>query len=159
MIVKLNQKTYFGVEHLVTYEETNLVGNVYYTNFIKWQGIVRESFLAEHCPSIIDLSKSGLAMATVRIGTKFLNPAFGFDSVRTLMHADWVSGSLVHLSFVTQIKQEDGSFKKACSGFQITSFLRDGQPGIPQIVLDALFNSGIWDGSAYGDDTNVKGLP
>ena len=31
----------FDMDHVVTFEETNLVGNVYYTNYFSWQGRCR----------------------------------------------------------------------------------------------------------------------
>ena len=43
---------YFEIRHQVAFEETNLVGNVYYTNFLRWQGRTREMFLAQKAPSI-----------------------------------------------------------------------------------------------------------
>ncbi|HVR11545.1 MAG TPA: acyl-CoA thioesterase, partial [Thermoanaerobaculia bacterium] len=41
---------YFEYRHLVGFEETNLVGNVYYVNHLRWQGRCREMFLLEHAP-------------------------------------------------------------------------------------------------------------
>ena len=35
----------FEYRHLVGFEETNLVGNVYYANHVRWQGRCREMFL------------------------------------------------------------------------------------------------------------------
>ena len=37
----------YEYEHVVTFDETNLVGNVYYTNHLRWQGHCRELFLRE----------------------------------------------------------------------------------------------------------------
>jgi enediyne biosynthesis thioesterase len=41
--------------HVVGFEETSLVGNVYFTNYFLWQGHCRELFLREHCPEVLDL--------------------------------------------------------------------------------------------------------
>ncbi len=40
----------FEYHHVVGFEETNLVGNVYYANYIRWQGRCREFFLRERAP-------------------------------------------------------------------------------------------------------------
>ena len=29
---------YYEHRHVVSFEETNLVGNVYYVNYVRWQG-------------------------------------------------------------------------------------------------------------------------
>src|SRR5882672_2394132 len=40
----------YEYRHIVGFEETNLVGNVYYVKHVAWQGRVREMFLREHVP-------------------------------------------------------------------------------------------------------------
>ena len=45
---------YYEYRHVVGFEETNLVGNVYYVNYVRWQGRCREMFLLEHAPSVLD---------------------------------------------------------------------------------------------------------
>ena len=35
----------FEYRHVVSFEETNLVGNVYFANHLSWQGRCRELFL------------------------------------------------------------------------------------------------------------------
>ena len=37
----------FEYRHVVGFEETNLVGNVYYVNHLRWQGRCREMFLRD----------------------------------------------------------------------------------------------------------------
>ena len=32
---------YYEYRHVVGFEETNLVGNVYYVNYVRWQGRCR----------------------------------------------------------------------------------------------------------------------
>jgi enediyne biosynthesis thioesterase len=41
--------------HVVGFEETSLVGNVYFTNYLLWQGHCREMFLKERCPEVLGL--------------------------------------------------------------------------------------------------------
>ena len=41
----------FEYRHVVGFEETNLVGNVYYANHVRWQGRVRELFLRGRAPA------------------------------------------------------------------------------------------------------------
>jgi enediyne biosynthesis thioesterase len=44
--------TTYNWHHVVGFEETNLMGNVYFTNYLLWQGHCRERFLADHVPQI-----------------------------------------------------------------------------------------------------------
>ncbi len=66
---------------MVGFEETNLVGNVYYANHIRWQGRCREMFLRTHCPEILDQMNDGLALVTVRCGCEYFAELLPFDEV------------------------------------------------------------------------------
>jgi enediyne biosynthesis thioesterase len=57
----------YEYHHIVSFEETNLVGNVYYANYILWQGRCREMFLRDRSPGIIKELSQGLALVTVRV--------------------------------------------------------------------------------------------
>ena len=56
----------YEYRHLVGFEETNLVGNVYYVNHLRWQGRCREMFLHDHAPEILDELSRDLVLSTVR---------------------------------------------------------------------------------------------
>jgi len=45
--------TCFEIHHVVGLEETSVVGNVYFTNYLLWQGHCRERFLKDHCPEVL----------------------------------------------------------------------------------------------------------
>jgi enediyne biosynthesis thioesterase len=45
----------YEYRHVVGFEETSLVGNVYFTNYLLWQGHCRELFLKDHCPEVLGL--------------------------------------------------------------------------------------------------------
>ena len=49
----MTMEPYYEYRHLVGFEETNLVGNVYYVNYLRWQGRCREMFLLEHAPDVL----------------------------------------------------------------------------------------------------------
>ena len=44
---------YYEIRHTVGFEETNLVGNVYYVNYLRWQGRCREMFLKENAAGVL----------------------------------------------------------------------------------------------------------
>src|SRR4029434_1206815 len=66
---------------IVGFEETNLVGNVYYVNHIRWQGRVREMFLRDHAPDVLDELSRGLALATLRCSCEYFTELHAFDEV------------------------------------------------------------------------------
>ena len=65
----------------MAFEETNLVGNVYYVNHLRWQGRVREMFLRDHAPEVLAELSQGLALATVRVSCEYLAELAAFDEV------------------------------------------------------------------------------
>lgn len=75
----------YEMEHLVTFEETNLVGNVYYVNHLRWQGSCRERFLRDHCPSVLQDLREGLALATTRCSCEYYAEICAFDCIKVRM--------------------------------------------------------------------------
>ena len=71
----------YEYRHLVGFEETNLVGNVYYVNHLRWQGRVREMFLRDHAPDILDELARDLSLATVRVSCDYLAEIYAFDEI------------------------------------------------------------------------------
>ena len=71
----------YEYKHIVGFEETNLVGNVYYANYILWQGRCREMFLYDHAPDIIQQFSQGLALVTVRVSCDYFSELYAFDQV------------------------------------------------------------------------------
>jgi enediyne core biosynthesis thioesterase len=67
--------------HIVGFEETNLVGNVYYTNHLRWQGRCREMFLREHAPEILTALDKGFTLATVNVSCEYLAELSAFDEI------------------------------------------------------------------------------
>lgn len=71
----------FDYHHVVGFEETNLVGNVYYANHVLWQGRCREMFLREHAPEVLAELQQGLAMVTTKVVCEYFDELFAFDEV------------------------------------------------------------------------------
>jgi enediyne biosynthesis thioesterase len=85
--------------HVVGFEETNLVGNVYYANYILWQGRCREMFLFEHAPDVIEQITSGLALVTVHVSCQYLSELFAFDRVIIAMQLKEMLQNRITMSF------------------------------------------------------------
>jgi enediyne biosynthesis thioesterase len=89
----------FEYRHVVGFEETNLVGNVYYVNHLRWQGRCREMFLQEHAPEILEELRNGLALATVRCSCDYLAELEAFDEVTLRMRLGEVVQNRLTLLF------------------------------------------------------------
>jgi len=89
----------YEYRHIVGFEETNLVGNVYYVNHLSWQGRVREMFLREHAPELIDELSRGLSLATVRVSCEYLAELTVFDEVVIRMRLGELTQSRMTLLF------------------------------------------------------------
>ncbi|HEX9923692.1 MAG TPA: acyl-CoA thioesterase [Anaerolineae bacterium] len=78
-------KPYYEYRHVVSFSETNLVGNVYYTNYLAWQGRCREMFLRDRAPEMLQALQQDLALVTVRVSCDFLAELVAFDEVAVRM--------------------------------------------------------------------------
>lgn len=70
---------------VVGFEETNLVGNVYYAHHVRWQGRCREYFLRDHVPEILDDLGRDLALVTLRVSCEYFAELTAFDEVAVRM--------------------------------------------------------------------------
>lgn len=75
------RQPYYEYHHIVSFAETNLVGNVYYTNHLTWQGRCREMFLRDHAPDVLDELQNDLALVTVRVSCDYLAELEAFDEL------------------------------------------------------------------------------
>jgi len=89
----------YDYEHVVTFDETNVVGNVYFVNHLRWQGHCRELFLREHAPGTLDALADGLALVTTRCSCDYFAELAAFDRVTVRMTLAEVSGSRVAMRF------------------------------------------------------------
>ncbi|HEX8830104.1 MAG TPA: acyl-CoA thioesterase [Longimicrobium sp.] len=85
--------------HVVGFEETNLVGNVYYANHVRWQGRCREMFLRDHAPGVLRDLAGGLALVTTRVSCEYLAELVAFDEVSIRMRLGGVAQNRVTMRF------------------------------------------------------------
>jgi enediyne core biosynthesis thioesterase len=71
----------YEIRHIVGFEETNLVGNVYYVHYLRWQGRCREMFLRQHAPDVLAALEKGLALVTTRCACDYHAELSAFDEV------------------------------------------------------------------------------
>jgi len=124
--------------HIVSFEETNLVGNVYYVNHVSWQGRVREMFLRDHAPDIIDELSRGLSLATVSVSCEYLAELFAFDEVVIRMRLGELTQSRMTLLF-EYWRVKDGAEELVARGQQqIACLRREGEKLAPTPVPKSL---------------------
>lgn len=75
----------YEMRFVVGFEETNVVGNVYYANHVRWQGRCREMFLHEHAPEMLAEIERGLALVTLRVSCEYFAELNAFDEVAVRM--------------------------------------------------------------------------
>ena len=89
----------YEYHHIIGFEETNLVGNVYYANYILWQGRCREMFLYDHAPDVIQELSQGLALVTVNVSCQYLSELFAFDRVIIQMRLKNIKQNRITMGF------------------------------------------------------------
>src|ERR1700754_1269590 len=81
----LTMADYYELRHTVGFEETNLVGNVYYVNYLRWQGRCREMFLKEGAPEVLAELLEDLKLFTLRVACEFFAEITAFDELAIRM--------------------------------------------------------------------------
>jgi enediyne biosynthesis thioesterase len=135
----------YEYSHIVGFEETNLVGNVYYANYILWQGRCRELFLYDHAPAVIDQINHGLALVTVSVSCQYLSECFAFDRVIIAMQLKEIKQNRITMAF-EYWRQRDQEKTLMAIGEQQAACMRRQENGktvpvpIPKELQQALEN-------------------
>jgi enediyne core biosynthesis thioesterase len=142
----------YEYRHVVAFEETNLVGNVYYTNHIRWQGRCREMFLKDHAPDIVNELSKGLALITTRVSCDYFGEIAAFDEIIVKMRLAGRTLNRITMSFEYWRQSASSREQLVARGEQeIACTRRIGEELVaippPQSLADAL--------SIYADDATV----
>lgn len=92
-------QAYYEYRHVVGFEETNLVGNVYYANYIRWQGRCRELFVHEHAPDVLDALQCDLALVTTHVSCDYLAELYAFDELAIRMQLAGLTQNRITMHF------------------------------------------------------------
>ncbi len=134
----------YAYRHVVGFEETNLVGNVYYANHIRWQGRAREMFVREFAPELLQELQQDLRIVTTRVGCDYFSELFAFDEVVIKMYAAAISQSRVSMHF-DYFRSTAGGEELIAQGEQQVAFMRlqDARLSpipVPEVLVKALRN-------------------
>ena len=128
----------YEYRHTVGFEETNLVGNVYYVNHLRWQGRCREMFLRDHAPEILSDLKQGLALATVRCSCDYFIELEAFDQLLIRMRLGEVVQNRITLRFEYFRLTDRGEELVARGEQQVACMRRQGHETVPTPIPPAL---------------------
>jgi len=123
-MIQTNEGACFEYKFKTTFEETNLVGNIYFANYVLWQGKCREMFLYETCPEVIDEINNGLLLITLDLSVKYISQLFAFDNVVMHMFLEAQSDSRLMMRF-KYYKETDNELHLVCEGTQATAAMRE----------------------------------
>ena len=129
---------FYEYRHIVSFQETNLVGNVYFTNHLNWQGRCREMFLRDHAPEVIDELSRGLSVATVSCACEYFVELTAFDEIIVRMRLTELVQNRLRLAF-EYWRQKDGGEELVARGEQqIACMRRAGEVFLPTPVPQTL---------------------
>src|SRR5919197_5050854 len=90
---------YYEIRHTVGFEETNLVGNVYYVNYLRWQGRCREMFLKERAPAVLEDLQDDLKLFTLKAECEFFSEITAFDQLSVRMRLEELTQTQIEFAF------------------------------------------------------------
>jgi enediyne biosynthesis thioesterase len=121
----------YEYRHIVGFEETSLVGNVYYTNHLSWQGRCREMFLREHAPKILTAFDEGFALATVNVSCEYLAELAAFDKIVIRMRLGALKQNRITMLFEYWKLTAGGEELVARGEQQVACMQREGDKMVP----------------------------
>jgi enediyne core biosynthesis thioesterase len=127
--------------HVVGFAETNLVGNVYYVNYLSWQGRCREMFLRDNAPEILAELSRDLTLVTVQVSCNFEQELFAFDQVIIKMKLGIITQNRITMIFnyyrITDLGEE-----LVAKGEQVVACMRrKGASSVPTQIPPYLYDA------------------
>jgi enediyne biosynthesis thioesterase len=122
----------FSYHHTVSFEETNVVGNVYFTRHISWQGRCREMFLKQNAPDILGEIARDLRLVTLRVSCEYFEELNAFDEIDVQMSLAHIRQNKLGLNF-DYLKVRSAAVAMAARGFQEIGCMRLTERGLVPI--------------------------
>lgn len=134
---------YYELRHKVGFEETNFVGNVYYVNYLRWQGHCREKFLQELAPEVLaEIMHDDLKLFTLKAECEFFAEITAFDELSVRMRLDELTQTQIQFGF-DYVHLKDGAETLVARGKQRVACMRGPNNAtvptrVPGKLLEAL---------------------
>ena len=116
--------SYYEYRHTVGFEETNIVGNVYYVNYLRWQGRCREMFLKELAPDVLADLQDDLKLFTLKVDCEFFAEITAFSELSIRMRLNDLAQTQIEFSFDYVRLDPDGSEVLIARGRQRIACMR-----------------------------------
>ena len=129
---------HYEYRHIVSFQETSLIGNVYYTHHLAWQGRCRELFLREYAPDLLDQLGRGLSLATVRCSCEYFAELLAFDEVIVRMRLAELVQNRLTLAFEYWRSRGAGEELVARGEQQVACMQKTGDRLLPAPVPPSL---------------------
>lgn len=120
----MTMQDYFEYRHTVGFEETNLVGNVYYVNYLRWQGRCRELFLHQRAPEVLAELRDDLKLFTLKVSCDFYAELTAFDEIAIRMRLQELAQTQIQFSFDYLRLDADGTETLVARGTQRVACMR-----------------------------------
>ncbi|WP_018719941.1 acyl-CoA thioesterase [Salinispora fenicalii] len=131
-------ESYYEYRHLVGFEETNLVGNVYYVNYLRWQGRCREMFLRDRAPEVLADIRDDLKLFTLKCECEFFTEISAFDELSIRMRLEDLTQTQIGFAF-DYVRLRDGFEELVARGRQRIACMRGPNTDTrPALVPDSL---------------------
>jgi enediyne biosynthesis thioesterase len=119
----------------ISFEDTNLVGNVYFAKFVSWQGRCREAFLADHAPDVIEMLAGILRLVTIKVSCEYFEELAAFDCLEIEMRLHGQRTNRIELEF-RYCLESNGQRRLAALGRQEIACMQVAAPGNGLIPAD-----------------------
>ena len=130
---------YFEYRHPVGFEETNIVGKVYYVDYLRWQGRCREMYLKQRAPDVLADLRDDLKLFTLRVDCEFFAETTAFDELSIRMRLVDLAWTQVEFSFDYVRLEPDGGQTLIARGRQRVACMRGPNTRtVPAPVPEAL---------------------
>ena len=128
----------YEYRHIVTFEDTNVAGNVFYVNHFRWQGRCRELFLLEHAPEVLEQIGKSVCLVTTKCSCEYFAELAAFDEVIVRMNLGEVVQNRITMNF--EYFRCNGAEQElvARGEQQVATMRRDGERLVPIPPPEAL---------------------
>ena len=132
-------ENYFEYKHTVGFEETNLVGNVYYVNYVRWQGRTREMFLKTKAPEVLEDLRDDLKLFTLKVDCEFYAEITAFDELSIRLRLQDLAQTQIEFSFdYVRVDPDGGELLVARGGQRVACMRGPNTRTVPARVPEAL---------------------
>ena len=126
----------YSYRHTVSFEDTNLVGNVYFARHLSWQGRCRELFLHDYAAEVLDELRGDLRLVTLNVSCEYFAELHALDTVeirmrlaqqhqhRIKLRFDYLLQSGSSESLIARGLQEIGCMRQTAAGLAPTAVPR-----------------------------------